>query len=246
VRTTREGRPYGLDRPYLSLVTPLLLLTLGLLLVASVGGFAWYRQKQRRELLQGFAASEGWTFAPRDDSWTARFPGKPFGTGDHRRATNVLQGAFRGRQLVAFDYSFQTHSSDANGGSSTTTHRYAFCALGLPTSVPRLELLPEGRLGRVGTALGRQDIELESEDFNRRYRVQSDQPKFAYDVLAPRTMEALLTRPALHLRLQGADAVCWENGQHSPVDLLARLDALCVLLDGIPPYVWSDLRGATP
>lgn len=221
-----------------------MLLVVGvLLLVAGLAWLGWYRTKRRRELLHGFALGNGWTHVARDDSWTRRFEGRPFGAGDHRRAANVLQGSFRGRPMVAFDYSYQTHSSNGNGGSTTTTHRYAVCAVRLPCAVPRLELLPEGVLGRVGTALGLQDLELESEDFNRRYRVQSDAPRFASDALPPRTMQALLARPALHLRLQGADALCWETGQHSPAELLARLDALCALLDGIPSFVWSDLRG---
>jgi hypothetical protein len=222
-----------------------LLLALVLLAAGGLAAAGWYRAKRRRELLQGFARSNGWSFTARDDTWARRFDGRPFGTGDHRRAANVMQGQFRGRPVAAFDYSYQTHTSDGNGGSSTTTHRYAVCAVSLPAAVPRLELLPESLFGRVGTALGMQDIELESEEFNRRYRVRSDAPRFASDALPPRTLEALLARPALHLRLQGADALCWETGQHGPADLLARLDALCALLDGIPPFVWSDLRGAT-
>jgi hypothetical protein len=59
-------------------------------------------------------------------------------------------------------------------------------------------------------------------------------------------MQALLTRPALHVRLAGADALCWEGGAHSPSELLARLDTLSTLLDGVPDYVWSDRKGTAP
>lgn len=224
-------------------MTPVLLV----LLVALGGGglayLSWYQAKKRRELLSGFARSQGWTWAARDDQWAARFDGSPFGEGDHRKARNVLQGAFRSRPMVAFDYSYQTHSTDGHGNQTTTTHRYAVCALTLPAWLPRFELVPEGLLGRVGTMLGMQDVELESEDFNRRYRVRCDDPKLAYDLLPARTMEMLLGRPALHLRLSGAEAVCWESGAHSPVQLLARLDTLAALLDGVPQYVWSDRKG---
>jgi hypothetical protein len=224
-------------------VTPALfvLLVVGVFGVIAYVGYA--QAKRRRELLQQFAAGNGWTWTPRDDSWVQRFPGTPFGDGDSRQAKNVMQGSFRGRAMVAFDYSYVTRSTDSQGRSQSQTHRYAFCTLGLPAWVPKLELLPEGVFGRLGTALGMQDIELESEDFNRRYRVRCDTPKFAYDVLPPRTMEALLTRPALHLRFAGTDALCWEPGSHSPVELLARLDALSAVLDGIPEFVWTDLKG---
>ena len=158
----------------------------------------------------------------------------------------MLEGAFRDRPMVAFDYSYETHSTDSKGNRTTQTHRYAVCALGLPAALPELELVPEGFLGRFGTMLGMQDIELESEDFNRRFRVRCQDPKLAYDVLPARTMEALLSRPALHLRLAGADALCWESGAHSPSELLARLDTLSALLDGVPSYVWSDRKGTAP
>ncbi|MCU1586956.1 MAG: hypothetical protein JWN31_449, partial [Frankiales bacterium] len=160
-----------------------------------MGGLAywnWLQAKKRRELLQGFAASQGWTWTARDDSWVNRFDGTPFHEGDHKRAVNVLQGQYRKRQLVAFDYSFETHSTDSKGNTTTTTHHFAFCGLTVPAFLPKLELLPESMFGRLGTVLGMQDIELESEDFNRRYRVRCIDPKFASEVLPPLTMEALL------------------------------------------------------
>jgi hypothetical protein len=208
--------------------------------------FGYVQAKKRRELLQQFAAAQGWTWVPRDDSWAARFSGDPFGDGDSREAQNVLQGQWRGRPMAAFDYSYETYSTDSQGRRTTQTHRYAVCVLALPARVPKTELVPESVFGRLGTVLGMQDIELESEDFNRRYRVRSDNPKFAYDVLPPRTMEALLSRPTLHLRVAGTDAMCWESGRHSPGELLARLDALTCLLDGIPDFVWSDLKEQAP
>jgi hypothetical protein len=142
--------------------------------------------------------------------------------------------------MVAFDYSYETSSTDSKGHRSTTTHRYSVCALALPAPLPGLELSPESVLTRFAGAIGFGDVELESEDFNRHYRVSARNPKFAYDVLNPRTMEALLARPALHLRLLDADAVCWESGRQEPAELLERLATLEVLVAGIPSYVWSD------
>jgi hypothetical protein len=219
-----------------------LLVVAGLVVMGGLAYWSWLSAKKRRELFQGFAASQGWTWVGRDDSWVQRFDGTPFEQGDHKRALNVLQGDFRGRPMVAFDYSYQTHSTDSKGNQQTTTHRYALCSLSVPAYLPKLEMVPESFLGRLGTALGMEDIELESEDFNRRYRVRCGDRKFASDVLPPRTMEAMLRRTALHLRLEGADALCWEDGSHSPAELLARLDALAALLDGIPEFVWNDLK----
>ena len=209
----------------------------GTLVVAGFGA-AWWVGVKRRERMSAFARSQGWGYSPRNDMWANRFTGTPFGTGRNRRARNVLTGDFRGHGIAAFDYSY-----DSNDGDEKKTYSFAVCAVQIPAPMPFVQLTPKTALGRFEVMLGGQDIELESEDFNRRYRVQARNPKFAYDVLPPRTMEALLRRPALHLRLSGADAVCWEVGRHDPVQLLARLDALCALLEGVPSFVWSDLKG---
>jgi hypothetical protein len=117
----------------------------------------------------------------------------------------------------------------------------------LKAPLPGLELSPESLITRLGNAIGFDDVELESEDFNRRYRVHAQDPKFAYDVLNPRTMQALLARPALHMRLQGADAVSWSSGRLDPAELLAHLSTLQLVVAGIPSFVWSDhLSGGAP
>ena len=219
---------------------PFALFGLVVIVVGIAAYLAYEAEQKRRRLLQGFALSSGWAYTGRDDSWTARFDGGPFGQGDHRRADNVLTGRYGDRDMVAFDYSFQTHSSDSKGNRQTTTHRYTVCALRLPAYLRELELSPESLLTRVATAVGFADVELESEDFNRRYRVRAKDPKFAYDVLNPRTMTALLARPPLHLRISGADALCWESGRLRPPVLLEHLSTLALLVDGIPSFVWTD------
>jgi hypothetical protein len=219
---------------------PLLFFGGGLVLVLAVGIYSYQADKKRRALLQAYAQSNGWTYLARDDSWCSRFEGTPFGQGDSRKASNILTGSYDGLPMVAFDYSYETSTTDSKGHRSKTTHRYAVCALQLPAWLPELELSPESALTRLAGHLGFGDVELESEDFNRHYRVSARNPKFAYDVLHPRTMQTLLGRPALHMRLSGADAVCWENGRLEPAELVARLSTLLVVIRGIPSFVWSD------
>ncbi len=228
------------------MVTPLFVM-MAVVGIAAIGLIAYIsaeQAKKRRALLLAFASGQGWTLVERDDRWAEHFRGAPFDEGDSKEARNILQGSFRERSMLAFDYSYETHSTDSKGHRSTSTHRYSVAVLQLPGWLPTVELVPEGVFGRLGTALGRQDIELESEEFNRAYRVRADNPKIAYDVLSPRTMELLVSRRGQHLRLSGTDALCWESGSYRPADLLARLDTLHRLVDGIPPFVWSDLKGS--
>jgi hypothetical protein len=219
---------------------PILTVAGGLALVLVIVIVSYRAEQKRRALLQSFALSNGWTYSARDDTWCERFVGTPFGQGDNRTSANILHGPYQGTEMVAFDYSYETSSTDSKGHTSKTTHRFAVCALRMPAALPGLELGPESALTRFAGHLGLGDVELESEDFNRRYRVKAHDPKFAYDVLNPRTMEALLARPTVHLRLLDVDAVCWDGGRLEPPDLLARLSTLQLVIAGIPSFVWSD------
>lgn len=219
---------------------PILLLALVAVVGGAIAYVAFRVDAKRRAALQAFAASNGWSYAATDDGLADRFRGAPFGTGDNRKVRNVLHGPRSGREMLAFDYSYTTSTTDGQGHRSTTTHRYAVCSLRLPVPLPGLELSPESALTRMASAVGLGDVELESEDFNRVYRVRARDQKFAYDVLHPRTMQALLSRRPLHLRLQDADALCIEKDRLTSMELLERLSTLELLVTGIPPFVWSD------
>src|SRR4051794_14921013 len=93
----------------------------GIPLVALAAYRSWRQDQRRREQLMTWAANNGYSYAAEDDSWCERWPGDPFGEGDHREAKNVVTGTAKAA-FAAFDYSYQTHSSDGRGGRSTTTH----------------------------------------------------------------------------------------------------------------------------
>ena len=216
------------------------MLILGIALACTLFYLKWRSEQKRRELLVQWAAANNWSFAASDEAWCSRWQGDPFGTGDHRRARNVLTGQWKGRPFASFDYSYQTHSSDGKGGTNTETHSFAVSAVSLPTYLPRLQVTPENLLSRLGNALGLSDIELESEDFNRAFRVHANDPKFASDVLSPRTMEMLLGRPRFSWRIEGVDILCWASGEQHPAEVTARVATMLDVVAGIPSFVWHD------
>lgn len=222
------------------------LLFVGLALIGVTVAWLGYRaDKKRREALLRFALSKGWRYLAADDSLVELAQGTPFGEGDHRRARNVLTGTVSGFEMVAFDYSYQTHSSDSKGNRTTTTHRYAVASLSLPAYLPTLQVTGESLLHRAGQLLGFDDIELESDEFNRRFNVSAADRKFATDVLTPRTMQALLAAPTTSWRIEGPRIVAWDSGRLEPLGLLARLSVLTTVIAGVPSFVWRDY-GASP
>jgi hypothetical protein len=204
-----------------------------------VGGYLLDRK--RRERIMTFCVARGWRYVDEDLTVVGRYSGEPFGRGDRRRARNVIRGNECGRDFIAFDYSFQTHSTDSKGHRNTTTHHFAIYAVTLPAYLPTLEVCPEGIFGKLADAVGlTSDIDLESEDFNRAFKVRAADRKFATDVLSPRTMQYLLTAPSAAWRIQGDGMLRWKSGRLDPADIVVSTSVLDRVADGIPAFVWKD------
>ena len=202
------------------------------------------RNRKRMSALAQFAASVGWQYIARDDQRAFQWQRPPFNQGYDHRATDVLLGTFASHQVEAFDYSYKEQTTDSKGNTSSTTYRFAVCALALPTPLPYLEVGPESVLSRLGNVVGVHDIEIESEEFNRKFRVHSDDRKFASDVLSPRLAQTLLSLPPYHWRTDGASLVSWSQGVLKPEAIQPWATALSGVVDSIPTFVWHD-RGVT-
>ncbi|TWD80195.1 hypothetical protein FB561_1268 [Kribbella amoyensis] len=224
-----------------------LLIVVGLAIAGAIAYFNYYAAKKRREEFATFAAQQGFTYQEENHGLAGQWGGEPFQTGDHRRVRNVLTGAVQGRQMVAFDYSYQTHSTDSKGRRRTTTHKYGVVVLQLPGPLPHLEVTHEGIFGgAVANAFGFADLQFESDQFNRAFRVKADDERFGHAVIHPRMMELLLARGEIGWRVEGNSLVGWDKGPHSPPEVMNRLHLLEQVVSQVPPYVWRDYAGVDP
>lgn len=211
---------------------------------AVVAYYAWQADKKRRAALASFAAAKGWQYTHSDPyGLDNRWDCYPFDRGHSREASNVLTGTSDGGvPLVAFDYQYKETSTDSDGSSSTTTYHFAVCVLRLPCAMPGLHVGKENILTRIGSAIGLDDIEFESDDFNRAFRVKCESAKFASDVLHPRMMELLLAHgQGVEWRLVGYDMISWRSGRLEIPGLLERAHLMNRVVQGIPSFVWKDL-----
>jgi hypothetical protein len=218
-----------------------------LVIGGAVAWFSYQRAKKRREQFAAFAASQGWTYVAADHRLAGQWNGEPFGYGDNRRAINVMTGPFQGRNIIAFDYSYQTHTHGRGGRRTTTTHRYGVVAMEMPGALPYLQIEHEGIFGGVvANALGFEDIQFESEQFNRTFRVKAADERYGHAVVHPQMMEMLLARGEIGWRIDGNTVIGWCRGSHDPNQLMWRLDLLKQVIDQVPPYVWRDYAGVDP
>jgi hypothetical protein len=221
----------------------LLFVLFGLGAVAiAVGGYL-LEQKRRERMLQ-FARNRGWQYTAEVPALCDRWPGTPFGKGDHHRARNVLSGTESGRPFTAFDYSYQTHSTDSKGNRTTSTHHWAVTVVPMQGYLGRVEVQREGVMDRMAGAVGLvQDIDLESEAFNRKFRVSATSAKLASDVLTPRTMQYLISMDAEGWRTCGSDLVGFAEGRLDPAEVVKTCAVLGTVHAGIPTFVWKDHGG---
>ena len=208
-----------------------LLVVLGMVAVVVVFIVGLWLQKKRHERFRAWALANGWTYAESEPGLTSMSSGQPFGAGRARRATEVLRGTFEARPAVSFTYAWTTGS-----GKSKSTHHAHIVALQLPAYLPTVEVTPEGLGAKLAKLVGVQDIQFESDDFNRAYRVAAGDERTGHAIVHPRLMERLLRADALGnpWRIEGTSILSWEPGSTDLDRLASRLGLLSAVIESIP------------
>jgi len=83
-------------------------------------------------------------------------------------------------------------SSDGKGRRSRSYYRFTCAILQIPAACPGLTIAHEDFLTRLGSHIGFHDVELEYDEFNRRFRVKCSEQKFAFTLLDGEMMQWLL------------------------------------------------------
>jgi hypothetical protein len=122
-----------------------------------------------------------------------------YGT-DHY-AFNVFSGKYKGHQVKAFDFHYLVETVAGKGGNGTIEDPYCFYILELPSSFPEVTIYKEGLISKLKQLAGANDIDFESHEFSRMFRVRSPDPKCAYDFCNARMIEYLLANTDLSVEV---------------------------------------------
>jgi hypothetical protein len=161
--------------------------------VIAVVAYLRYQARQTRiRSVAALAQRTGFTFSRDDVDRVVDMPFKLFKQGDGRRVELVISGTHNGLPLRLFDYWYYDDSSDGQGDHSRSYHRFTCGLLTIPAACPPLRLAHEDFMTRLGEHLGLHDVELEYDDFNRRFRVKCGEQKFAFALLDGQMMQWLL------------------------------------------------------
>jgi hypothetical protein len=222
------------------LVFVFIVLALAIGIAAAV--YSARQERKRRELYAAFAAARGLDYQPEgDDSVHEQFgDDRPFGVGHSHSAEHVLTGTLDGHPILGFTYVYKVTRSNGKS-TSTTTYRWQICAVWLPAALPWMTIEDEGIFGgRVAGALGFRDVQLESDDFNRRFRYKAADERYGSALMPPRMMELMLQGQTGVTRINGRMLYNAVERRPQPDDLAATWDFLARCAALIPSWVLKD------
>lgn len=219
-------------------------LFVGLVLVAVIFAGIYYLNAVRRDKriaqLRAFATAHGWRYDAEDPALVRMSSRDPFGTGHSRTARDVFRGTVDGHEFVAFEYFYQ-ETRGVGDNQETQSYWYMVTRIATPPSQYFLEIEREGLVSGFLGALGMRDLQLESEDFNKRFRIKAEPTRFAYDVLNPQTMQRMLddARYEQSLRFENGSLFTWDSGKLDENRIQATVQYLIDTLTPVPGYAWE-------
>jgi hypothetical protein len=220
---------------------PFFLFLLAALAAGFLGYLGWLKEKKRREAFVILAENLGMEYRERDNALSGELEFlDALRQGSNRYAFNVLEGELEGHWMMAFDYHYETHSTDSKGRRQTHHHYFSFFVCHLEGRFPELRVYPESFFSKVGQIFGLQDIDFESVEFSRAFTVKCAEKKFAYDICHPRMMEYLLAHPDLSIEVENFCLAMGMNQRLEPEQVPDCLRQLREIRSLFPQYLFAD------
>lgn len=185
----------------------------------------------------GFFGRPDWAFVGTDDSLIGRYGLTT--AGSHHRTEKVVHSLNDGLPMEAFVHRWQTThtetSTDSQGHTTTRTvtdhHSENVMGVWMPFTLPTLS---------INGGWGGRKVKFELEEFNDRFTVRCNSPKFASDVIHPRTIEFLMATGAPDFRMEG-QLIRYTPSIHDSLLVGQLADFPHEFLGRIPSFVWRDL-----
>ncbi|MGW6278385.1 DUF3137 domain-containing protein [Kribbella sp. NPDC055071] len=143
-----------------------------------------------------------------------------------------FSGEFGGRSAYVMDYSYTLES-----GRSAEMQHVFLISLDLGVRLPELRATPKGFHGE---SFKGPDLEFESRRFNKVFRIQCEDRRYASAVLNPRMMECMMRNRRLVWQIRDRTLINWGSNPFDAEDVLARVGAMHELVELIPAFVFQD------
>jgi hypothetical protein len=215
-------------------------IVLGAMAVGLGVWYSFYRKKLRREALGTFASRNGMTYSRDDPVGLLDYDFGLLRMGDGRGCENVVYGSWQGLPAREADYWYYTESSDGKGNRSRSYHYFSILIADIEANIPYISISKESILTRMADHLGFEDIQFESDDFNREFRVKSQDREFAFQMIDARMMQWLLTTEgAFGFEMRGPNVLVYCH-RRRPTELVPLFGTAKLFNEHVPRLVWTE------
>jgi len=191
-------------------------------------------EDRRSVRMREVAARMGWAYEARSDEVARGLVSYPFGFGALEADIDVFRGVSGGRRWAHF-----VHTLTTGADTTAMAYEHQVTAVELGARYPTVDILPEDMVAAVGKRLGGRDVDFESAEFNRRWRVRARDPRYAYEMVTPRVMAALLEDAirGFAVRVEGPYVIAWRAGRVAPEVARGVIAVLVAVAAGLPKHV---------
>jgi hypothetical protein len=207
-------------------------------MAAVLTGLWWRRRRRidRQRRLMLLCRRAGLEFAPLDP-----FPDTgwlPFPMFGHPRdgTENLVWDRRWGKDVRAFDFWYLDPTDERGIGPR---RRFTCAVVPLGFACSRMRVAPRDVVDDIAGALGRHEVRLELDEFDRRFRVETEDARLAVSFLDQRMMEAFLGLPENVTVDMNEDALLLWAPQLPPEQVLLLFDAAVAVRRRIPRVVAS-------
>lgn len=215
-----------------------------IVVICIIGAIVWglYAGKKRRDDMTLLAEELGLSFRHERNYNLADRYGflDKLRQGSNQYAYNIISGTYRDHEIAAFDFHYETYSTDSDGKRKTNHHHFSFFILTLPKYFQELTITKEGIFSKIAQAVGYDDIDFESHEFSRKFVVRSKDKKFAYDFCNARMIEYLLNHPNINIELDQNQLAIGYDRCLKVEDIKSHLGRLIEIRNLMPEYVFED------
>jgi hypothetical protein len=181
------------------------------------------------------ASRNGFAYARTDERLRTVSRQDPFQPQSAAWAFDALHGRLNDRPVTLFRYVYRLTES-----ASPALISSRICLVELPASYPDFQLrLDDYVVTSVTPGLLPTDVDVEDEEFNRRYRVLAKDVaarRLASDLLGPRVVEWLLSTEPFPWRIEDRLLIGWWSDTVSPEGCLERMRALTGVAANLPAF----------
>jgi hypothetical protein len=203
--------------------------------------YGWSRASKRREALFAWATLHGFEYSRSDPFDLLNLGFHLFSMGDGRGIENVMSGAWQELPVKEADYWYYDESTDGKGNRTRTYHRFSVVIAELQCFLPQVSVTKENLMTRLADHLGFQDINFESEQFNREFQIKSRDREFAFKLIDARMIQWFLsTDGRFGFETNGPNVLVYMKKLKAPEELIPLFGTAKEFHDRIPRIVWSE------